>query len=164
MKKSIQMKVENIFKLTFDVIHFLLQAVYLILKTIYELFLPSSYQHKRDIKGEVVLVTGGGGGLGRLLSLRLAKLGATVVVWDVDEKGKCIFNESLFLYHEINYTKTFPMSIVSRLIVFRRSNLLFYIYTFTVFSASDYRSIFFIFRGSVVTVNLSSRDTRGGKR
>lgn len=88
MRTSVQKKMENIFKLTLEVIVFLLQAIYLILKSIYELFLPSTYQHKKQIKGEVVLVTGGGGGLGRLLSLRLAKLGATVVLWDVDEKGK----------------------------------------------------------------------------
>lgn len=87
MRSSLQKKMENTFKLTIDVIGFLLQAAYLILKSIYELFLPSTYQHKKQIKGDVVLVTGGGGGLGRLLSLRLAKLGAIVVLWDVDEKG-----------------------------------------------------------------------------
>lgn len=88
MKTSVQQKMENIFKLTIDVIGFLLQAIYLILKYIYELFLPSTYQHKKQIKGDIVLVTGGGGGLGRLLSLRFAKLGAIVVLWDVDEKGR----------------------------------------------------------------------------
>lgn len=87
MRASLQKKMENTFKLTLDVIGFLLHAAYLILKTIYELFLPSTYQHKKHIKGDIVLVTGGGGGLGRLLSLRLAKLGATVVLWDIDEKG-----------------------------------------------------------------------------
>lgn len=87
MRASLQKKMENTFKLTLDVIGFLLHSAYLILKTIYELFLPSTYQHKKHIKGDVVLVTGGGGGLGRLLSLRLAKLGAIVVLWDIDEKG-----------------------------------------------------------------------------
>lgn len=42
----------------------------------------------KSIAGEIALVTGGGGGLGRLISLRLAKLGAIVVVWDINEKGK----------------------------------------------------------------------------
>lgn len=88
MKTSVQKKVENTFKLTLDVIGFLLHAAYLIVKSIFELFLPSTYQHKKHIKGEIVLVTGGGGGLGRLVSLRLAKLGAKVVLWDVDERGK----------------------------------------------------------------------------
>nr|CAI5839036.1 unnamed protein product [Callosobruchus analis] len=70
-----------------DVVVFLLTAVYLILKAIYESFLPSTYHHKKDIRGEIALVTGGGGGLGRLVALRLAKLGATVVLWDINEKG-----------------------------------------------------------------------------
>lgn len=35
-----------------------------------------------------MLITGGGGGLGRLLALRLARLEAIVVLWDVNIKGK----------------------------------------------------------------------------
>lgn len=78
----------NTFQKFVDVIVFLVQAIYLILKHLYELLLPSTYQHKKQINGDIVLVTGGGGGLGRLLCVRLAKLGAIVVLWDVDEKGK----------------------------------------------------------------------------
>lgn len=41
----------------------------------------------KSISGEVALVTGGGGGLGRLIALRLAKLDAIVVIWDVNKAG-----------------------------------------------------------------------------
>ena len=36
---------------------------------------------------EVVLITGGGNGIGRLMALKFAKLGSTIVIWDIDEKG-----------------------------------------------------------------------------
>ena len=36
---------------------------------------------------EVVLVTGGGSGIGRLMCLRVARLRATVVTWDVNKTG-----------------------------------------------------------------------------
>lgn len=42
----------------------------------------------KSIDGEIALVTGGGGGLGRLLSLRLANLGAIVIVWDINKSGE----------------------------------------------------------------------------
>lgn len=42
---------------------------------------------KKNLNGEIALVTGGGGGLGRLLALRLIKLGAKVVLWDINQEG-----------------------------------------------------------------------------
>lgn len=35
-----------------------------------------------------MLVTGAAGGLGRHLAARFARLGATVVAWDVNEEGE----------------------------------------------------------------------------
>lgn len=40
---------------------------------------------EKPVRGDVVLVTGGAMGLGRLLALRFAALGAVVVVWDLHE-------------------------------------------------------------------------------
>lgn len=37
-----------------------------------------------EISGKTVVITGGAGGMGRLLALKMARLGSTVVVYDVD--------------------------------------------------------------------------------
>lgn len=41
----------------------------------------------QNLQGELALVTGGGGGLGRLISLRLSKLGVNIVIWDIKQEG-----------------------------------------------------------------------------
>jgi len=41
----------------------------------------------KSVEGEIVLITGGGSGIGRLMALKLAKLGAVIVTWDVNTKG-----------------------------------------------------------------------------
>jgi all-trans-retinol dehydrogenase (NAD+) len=42
---------------------------------------------EKSLKGDVALITGGAGGIGRLMALRLAKEGCTVIIWDMDEAG-----------------------------------------------------------------------------
>ena len=46
---------------------------------------PAAYT--KSVKGDIVLITGGGSGIGRLMSLKLADLGAIIVTWDVNTKG-----------------------------------------------------------------------------
>ncbi|XP_072751945.1 short-chain dehydrogenase/reductase family 16C member 6-like isoform X2 [Anoplolepis gracilipes] len=69
-----------------EVIGFLILSIIAILKGVIRSFIPKRYKMK-SIDGEIALVTGGGGGLGRLLSLRLANLGAIVIVWDINKNG-----------------------------------------------------------------------------
>merc|ERR1711936_1041849 len=64
----------------------LLWTAFHIAESTVKLFLPDKLFHK-DISGQVVLVTGGGSGIGRLMSLRFARLGATVVTWDINRIG-----------------------------------------------------------------------------
>ncbi|XP_057326447.1 epidermal retinol dehydrogenase 2-like isoform X2 [Microplitis mediator] len=71
---------------TGDIIGFLLLSLITIIESMIKSLIPKKYKMK-SVAGEIALVTGGGGGLGRLLSLRLANLGATVVVWDINENG-----------------------------------------------------------------------------
>lgn len=41
----------------------------------------------KSVKGEIVLITGGGSGIGRIVANKFANLGATIVTLDVNEKG-----------------------------------------------------------------------------
>ena len=41
----------------------------------------------QDVTGQVVLITGGGGGVGRHIALNFAKLKAKIVIWDVNREG-----------------------------------------------------------------------------
>ena len=56
-------------------------AVYNVIRN----FFPDKFL--KSIEGETVLITGGGSGIGRIISRKLASLGATVVTLDVNEKG-----------------------------------------------------------------------------
>ncbi|XP_076648153.1 estradiol 17-beta-dehydrogenase 11 [Halictus rubicundus] len=69
-----------------DLIGFLILTVVSIVEGIVKSFIPTKYKMK-SIAGEIALVTGGGGGLGRLVALRIANLGAIVVIWDVNKEG-----------------------------------------------------------------------------
>ncbi|CAN7998932.1 unnamed protein product [Ixodes hexagonus] len=61
--------------------------LYYILEAIVLKFVPRRYRSRKSIDGETVLVTGAGSGLGRLLAVRFSKLGARLVLWDIDRNG-----------------------------------------------------------------------------
>lgn len=67
-----------------DIIVFLATSIGFILQEFYYRIVGHP---EKDLRGEVALVTGGGGGLGRLLAYRLGKLGVYVVVWDINQSG-----------------------------------------------------------------------------
>jgi len=43
---------------------------------------------EKDLNEEIAVITGGGGGLGRLLAMRLVRLGVKVILWDISQEGK----------------------------------------------------------------------------
>ncbi|KAF1494735.1 Epidermal retinol dehydrogenase 2, partial [Eudyptula minor novaehollandiae] len=71
----------NIFLETFKLIGL---TVYYLLESLVFLVVP---RRKKNVSGEIVLITGAASGIGRLLSLKFASLGATVVLWDINQEG-----------------------------------------------------------------------------
>ncbi|CAI2305871.1 unnamed protein product [Caenorhabditis sp. 36 PRJEB53466] len=64
-----------------------LKALFLILvSTIRNLF-PTGILPRKNVRGQVVLVTGSGSGLGRLMAYEFGRLGARIVLWDINETG-----------------------------------------------------------------------------
>lgn len=64
----------------------LMLIYYYIVESIVIRWIPVKYRSK-DISGQIALVTGAGGGIGRLIALKLAKLGCIVVCCDVAKLG-----------------------------------------------------------------------------
>lgn len=69
-----------------EVFSALLLAAYYIVESIVRRIVPVSWLAK-DISSDVVLITGGGSGLGRLTAVGLARLCAYVVVLDINEEA-----------------------------------------------------------------------------
>ncbi|XP_034245069.1 epidermal retinol dehydrogenase 2 [Thrips palmi] len=69
-----------------DAVLMLVLAVYYVLEAAVFELLPRRLTSK-SVDGQVVLVTGAAGGLGRHLAARFARLGATIVAWDVNDDG-----------------------------------------------------------------------------
>lgn len=53
---------------------------------LFEWIIPKSW-YAKDVGQDVVLITGGGSGLGRAIALEYAKLGSTIILWDINEIG-----------------------------------------------------------------------------
>jgi all-trans-retinol dehydrogenase (NAD+) len=68
----------------FHLIYSLLILFYSGFIAIAKQFIPAKYRSK-NINGEIVLVTGSGNGIGKLMSIKLAKLGAKLVLVDIDQ-------------------------------------------------------------------------------
>ncbi|KFV80542.1 Epidermal retinol dehydrogenase 2, partial [Struthio camelus australis] len=59
-------------------------SFYYLLESLVFLIVP---KRKKSVEGEIVLITGAGSGIGRLLSIKFARLGATLVLWDINQEG-----------------------------------------------------------------------------
>lgn len=71
-------------KLILETFSVIVLVIWQILKATFHFFIPPL---RKDVSNEIVLVTGAGSGLGQLLSLKMAKLGSTVVCLDINKEG-----------------------------------------------------------------------------
>lgn len=63
----------------------LMKSIFAVFVSMFHCLIPEPLKSVRD---KVILITGAGGGLGRLLSQKLALLGAKVILVDIDEVSK----------------------------------------------------------------------------
>lgn len=64
----------------------LLSSVYYGLESLVVSLVPRKFRRK-SVEGQIVLVTGGGSGIGRLICLKMAARGAKIITWDVNTAG-----------------------------------------------------------------------------
>jgi len=86
LTSEIRLQTKDMIALIVELLIAIVWTLYHVVERTVKLFIPTERLAK-SIQGQVVLVTGGGSGIGRLISLRYARLGATVVTWDVNEVG-----------------------------------------------------------------------------
>jgi len=69
-----------------NVVEFLILLFHMTTKWTFAMIKPLLPKKAKSIKGEIVFITGAGSGIGRLMSIKLAKLGAVVVCTDIDSR------------------------------------------------------------------------------
>ncbi|XP_036032955.1 short-chain dehydrogenase/reductase family 16C member 6 [Onychomys torridus] len=67
-----------------DTVVFFGKFLYYFLESVVFKIIP---KRKKDVTGEIVLITGAGSGLGRLLAMHFARHGAILVLWDINQEG-----------------------------------------------------------------------------
>lgn len=67
-----------------ETIQVLLLSIWYNVESFIHLFVPKK---KKNIAGEVVLITGAGSGIGRLMAQEFAALGTVLVLWDINQEG-----------------------------------------------------------------------------
>ncbi|XP_069477175.1 epidermal retinol dehydrogenase 2 isoform X2 [Ambystoma mexicanum] len=71
--------------------NFVLETLKVLVLSIYYLFEPLFLwllpSRRKNVSGEIVLITGAGSGIGQLMAIEFARLGASLVLWDINEEG-----------------------------------------------------------------------------
>ncbi|XP_066488350.1 estradiol 17-beta-dehydrogenase 11-like [Tiliqua scincoides] len=70
--------------LLLEILLFLFMVLYSFLEALVKLFIPAK---KKSIRGEIVLITGSGHGLGRAIAYEFARQQCRLVLWDINKHG-----------------------------------------------------------------------------
>ncbi|NP_001182297.1 epidermal retinol dehydrogenase 2 isoform X1 [Sus scrofa] len=66
-----------------ELLVFLGKSILVVVESLVFTFIPVP---RKKVAGEIVLITGAGSGLGRLLALKFARLGSVLVLWDINQE------------------------------------------------------------------------------
>ena len=80
----------NIFLFTLEVVGLLVKCIIIFGQQIIKYVCP---QVRKEMDGQIVVVTGAGSGIGRALAIRFAQMNAITVLWDIDR----VFDHLLML-------------------------------------------------------------------
>ena len=78
---------EKMANLFIETLIFMSKFIYFVVEATIRNIVGIVYVPQKDVNGEIVLITGAGSGVGRLLAIKFAALGATVVLADVNREA-----------------------------------------------------------------------------
>ncbi|EFA08169.2 short-chain dehydrogenase/reductase family 16C member 6 [Tribolium castaneum] len=96
-------------------------SVYYIAEALILTFTPAFLRRQKTLRGKIVLVTGGAGGVGQELALRLARQKARVVIWDNNEKALEKVREKI--ESEGYKVHTYPVDVTDRENVYKYADI-----------------------------------------
>ncbi|XP_018318947.1 short-chain dehydrogenase/reductase family 16C member 6-like [Agrilus planipennis] len=77
----------NVITTAWECMVLLVLSAYYVTETLILSVTPTAFRSQKSLKHKVVVITGGAGGVGQELAVRLATIKAKVVIWDVNEKA-----------------------------------------------------------------------------
>ncbi|KAK0075783.1 hypothetical protein PV325_006385 [Microctonus aethiopoides] len=80
------MELKESVKILYDIMIFAWLVFFYTIEALLTNLIPRRYRSK-SIKGEIALITGAASGIGKLIAVKLASLGARVIIWDINKLG-----------------------------------------------------------------------------